>query len=55
MCNIIINTFSVNVDTHKTYAKSIDNDVTHRKIFTIIKFFNNFYFLKYGEFITFIF
>ena len=55
MCNIIVNTFSVNIDKHKTYAKSIDNDVTHRKIFTIIKVFCNFCFLKYGEFITFIF
>ena len=30
MCNIIINTFYIND------VKSIDNDVTHRKIFTII-------------------
>ena len=43
MCNVIINTF---------YVKSIDNDVTHRKIFTLSKLLVIFYTLKYGEFIT---
>ena len=37
MCNIIINN---------------DNDVTHRKIFTLSKLLVIFYTLKYGEFIT---
>ena len=37
MCNIII---------------IIDNDVTHRKIFTLSKLLVFFYTLKYGEFIT---
>ena len=35
-----------------TYVKSIDNDVTHRKIFTLSKLLVTFYTLKYGEFIT---
>ena len=43
MCNIII---------IKSYVKSIDNDVTHRKIFTLSKLLVIFYTLKYGEFIT---
>ena len=43
MCNIIINTY---------YVKSIDNDATHRKIFTLSKLLVIFYTLKYGEFIT---
>ena len=36
------------------YVKSIDNDVTHRKIFTIGKLLVIFYTLKYGEFITYL-
>ena len=35
-----------------TYVKSIDNDVTHRKIFTLSKLLVIFYTLKYGEFST---
>ena len=40
MCNIIINTFYIND------VKSIDNDVTHRKIFTIINILAIFIFLN---------
>ena len=46
MCNIIINTF---------YIRFNDNDVTHRKIFTLSKLLVIFYTLKYGEFITYYF
>ena len=43
MCNIIINTFYINTFTFintfyiNTSVKSVDNDVTNRKISTIIK------------------
>ena len=39
MCNIIINTFYI------IYVKSIDNDVTHRKIFTIVNILAIFIFI----------